>query len=174
MQTSSRPFLPTGAAPPEGGSDSQAALNADLMLNNIYKSGEFAEVDPDGEKEQKAKKDGEEGGGPAPPLLKGRLDSKSSLDMKEAEASLASAAASVAEVGQQVAIATATSREMTPATINATSTNDLVGAKNVSELKLDAKQPNGMLGGPTSIKNISQTAITRDLDVETNYLRNSA
>ena len=59
-------------------------------------------------------------------------------------------------------------------TVNATSTNDLVGAKNVSELKLDAKQPNGMLGGPTSIKNISQTAITRDLDVETNYLRNSA
>ena len=38
-------------------------------------------------------------------------------------------------------------------------------------MKLDAKDPNSMLSGPT--KNPSHTAITRDLDVETNYLRNS-
>ena len=156
MQTSSRPFLGGGAAPVEGGghADSQGALNADLMLNNIYKSGEFADVGDGGEKQPNAKKDGLDGGSPAPALLKGRLDSKSSLDMKEPEGSLASAGPSVADVGQQVAIATATSRELTPATqLNATSTNDLVGGKNVSEMKLDAKDPRGTLTGPT--KNIS-------------------
>ena len=48
-----------------------------------------------------------------------------------------------------------------------------MGTKTGTDLTLDQKQPGGLLGGPTSIKNISQTAITRDLDVETNYLRNS-
>ena len=117
VQTSSRPVLAGSAAPAEAGHvDSQAALNADLMLNNIYKSGEFADNEDELEK-LNTKKDQEDGGGPAPALLKGRLDSKSSLDMKEGpEGSLASAGPSVADVGQQVAIATATSRELTPAT----------------------------------------------------------
>ena len=87
------------------------------MLNNIYKSGEFEDLADGSEKSKlNTKKDQEDGGGTGPSLLKGRLDSKSSLDMKEPEASLASAGPSVADVGQQVAIATATSREMTPVT----------------------------------------------------------
>ena len=38
-------------------------------------------------------------------------------------------------------------------------------------MNLDAKEPSGIQNRTS--KNISQTAITRDLDVETNYLRNS-
>ena len=94
--------------------------------------------------------------------------------MKEPDGSQASVAASVAEAGQQVAIRTP-SRELTPGTINATSTKDLHAAKNTSVLQLEQRQgTEALLGGQTSIKNISQNATVRDLDVETNYLRNSA
>ena len=136
VQTNSRPFLGGGASPNDG-TDSQVALNADLMLNNIYKSEEFLGLEEQ-EKEPRAKQDPEEGNSPAhptPALLRGRLDSRSSLDMKEQpEGSQPSAAASVAEVGQQVAIKTPP-RELTPNTsVNAGSANDLRELKKASGL----------------------------------------
>ena len=147
-------------------------MNADLMLNNIYMSGEFAPVNDDQEQPQTQKKEQDEPNA-SPPLLKGRLDSKSSFDMKEAEASIEQSAVDTIEVARQIDIRA--TGEMTPVTINATSHNDLVGGVNVSEIQLAAKQQNESQMIPTQQKkNISQQQITRDLDVETNYLRNSA
>ena len=86
--------------------------------------------------------------------------------MKERrDASLPSAAASVAEAGQQVAIATPPSRDLTPVTVGATSTKDLHVSKNTSTLQLVGQQPGA--------KTVSQVALAKELDVETNYLRNS-
>ena len=64
-------------------------MNADLMLNNIYMSGEFAAINDEANKPQTQKKEQEEAV-VSPPLLKGRLDSKSSFGLGEAEASIES------------------------------------------------------------------------------------
>ena len=66
-------------------------MNADLMLNNIYMSGEFAAIDDERDKPQTQKKEQDEAIA-RPPLLKGRLDSKSSFGLGEAEARLESQA----------------------------------------------------------------------------------
>ena len=72
-------------------------MNADLMLNNIYMSGEFAAIDDERDKPQTQKKEQDEAA--RPPLLKGRLDSKSSFGLGEAEASLESQAVDREAIG---------------------------------------------------------------------------
>ena len=74
-------------------------MNADLMLNNIYMSGEFAAINDEANKPQTQKKEQEEAA-LSPPLLKGRLDSKSSFDMKEAEVSVEASAVDAMEVAR--------------------------------------------------------------------------
>ena len=74
-------------------------MNADLMLNNIYMSGEFAPVNDDQEQPQTQKKEQDEANA-SPPLLKGRLDSKSSFDMKEVEPSIEQSAVDAMEVAR--------------------------------------------------------------------------
>ena len=74
-------------------------MNADLMLNNIYMSGEFAAIDDERDKPQTQKKEQDEEHTSRPPLLKGRLDSKSSFGLGEAEASIESQAVDGEAIG---------------------------------------------------------------------------
>ena len=74
-------------------------MNADLMLNNIYMSGEFAAIDDERDKPQTQKKEQDEEATVRPPLLKGRLDSKSSFGLGEAEASIESQAVDGEAIG---------------------------------------------------------------------------
>ena len=74
-------------------------MNADLMLNNIYMSGEFAAIDDERDKPQTQKKEQDEEPTSRPPFLKGRLDSKSSFGLGEAEASIESQAVDREAIG---------------------------------------------------------------------------